>query len=209
MILHGNKNVILFDYDDFDKMMPHTKGSSGRTIQSSFYSQNVENKVRLVGKLNSGDILYIPAFFWHQVTTITKTVSLNCFWGQTENKFDSQSSYSSRVLIENPQIRNAVDYWFLNIIEQNRPFSNFERILSRLPEVIERFFLKQWREMLTEKQIESLVNVAMDYLNIESLPKRDENDQSKVPPELKIRGLRERHSNAIPTYSINKNAELN
>ena len=214
MILHGKKRVCLFGYDDFQGMEPHAKGSSGRTIQSSFDlecetdQEKVKARSGLIGELNSGDILYIPAFFWHQVTTITKTVSLNCFWGQSGSNFD-QESYSARVLNNNHEIRRAVDYWWTNIIEQNRPFSNFKRILSRLPEVVWRFFLKQWKEELNEKQVDSLVQVAMDYLKITDLPERDENDNSKVPPELKIRGLRERHGNAIPSYSIHTNSEKN
>ena len=69
--------------------------------------------------------------------------------------------------------------------------------------------MKQWKEELNEKQVDSLVQVAMDYLKITDLPERDENDNSKVPPELKIRGLRERHGNAIPSYSIHTNSEKN
>lgn len=44
-------------------------------------------------------------------------------------------------------------HWFLNIIEQNRDQQSFPKMLSRLPEVIEHFFVKQWHETPTQDQV--------------------------------------------------------
>ena len=44
-------------------------------------------------------------------------------------------------------------HWFLNIIEQNRDQQSFPKMLSRLPEVIEHFFVKQWHETPTQHQV--------------------------------------------------------
>ena len=35
----------------------------------------------IYGTLNASDALYIPAFFWHQITTQEVTISMNSFWG--------------------------------------------------------------------------------------------------------------------------------
>jgi hypothetical protein len=82
MIINGQKSVKLFSPEDFTAMKPHKLGSFGRTIQSNIDMRKYEfdsseevlneilpNKTCLYGKIKNNDILYIPAFYWHQINT--------------------------------------------------------------------------------------------------------------------------------------------
>ena len=43
----------------------------------------------IYGTLNSSDALYIPAFYWHQVTALDTGISVNMFYGNSgENDYD-------------------------------------------------------------------------------------------------------------------------
>ena len=81
----------------------------------------------------------------------------------------------------------AFQHWLLNIIEQNRSTQLFQKVLQHLPDSIAAFLLKQWHEIPSDEQLDTLVNVVMEYLDLEQLPK-PENDVKNAPP-LKIRGL--------------------
>ena len=47
-----------------------------------------------------------------------------------------------------------------DVIEQNKIFDSFERILARLDESIKNFLLKQWHEVLTDEHI-SIIKVGI------------------------------------------------
>ncbi len=96
-----------------------------------------------------------------------------------------ENNYLTKVMESNQWL--AFKHWLLNIIEQNRETVQFQRVLENLPDSIEAFLLKQWHEIPTKEQLETLVQVVMDYLEIEKLPERENN--YKNPPPLKIRGL--------------------
>lgn len=54
--------------------------------------------------------------------------------------------------------------------------------------VLYNFFKKQWHEIPSSEQSEQLVNMVMDYLDLESLPVPTE--KRRHPPVLEIRGLK-------------------
>jgi len=85
-------------------------------------------------------------------------------------------------------------FWFLNIIEQNKDQQSFTKIISRLPEVVRHFFIKQWHETPSEEQVASLVDLVKSHLSIEELPEPILTE-GKFPPVLKIRGLLHRDGN--------------
>ena len=122
-----------------------------------------------------------------QVTALDTGISINMFYGDPgENVFISK-------MFKFPY-KEHFHHWFLNIIEQNREQQTFEKILSRLPEVIKHFFIKQWHEIPNEQQVQSLVTLVMEHLSIESLPEPIITE-GKFPPVLKIRGLLHRDGN--------------
>jgi len=157
--------------------------------------------------------LYIPGLYWHQITTEEEdTVSVNCFWGQNGEKnydyHEKQSenhdepshtikdftipNFSQRCILSkstNPEFHGIFKYWFTNIIEQNRDYPVFQRQLSRWRQVVFHFLYKQWKEKISEEEIDVLVEIAKEYLELKELPVRKVDDLSKYPPVLKIRGL--------------------
>jgi len=108
-------------------------------------------------------------------------ISINMFYGDPgENIFIAK--------MFRPPYREHFYYWFLNILEQNKKYPSFEKIISRIPEVIKHFFLKQWHEVPTTEQVDTLVQVTLKHFMIDTLPAPIIGER-KFPPVLKIRGL--------------------
>jgi len=199
MICSGSKTVKLFSYDQFHLMKPHKLGSFGRTVQSGLdlkiedNSEQLPNdKICYTGNIKSGDMLYIPAFYWHQITTDINdnqpTISLNSFWSPcSENQL-----FADKILKNNNQLYKIFVYWFSNVLEQNKSFPTFNRMLSRFDEVAYNFILKQWKEKISVEHVEILCKICLDYFELEKFPDRAVDDVSKHPPVLKIRGLTNR-----------------
>ena len=82
---------------------------------------------------------------------------------------------------------DGFQHWLLNIIEQNREKSQFNKVLEHLPRSLAAFVLKQWHEIPTDEQVKKLVGVVMSYLHLKDLPIANKN--VKHAPPLKIRGL--------------------
>ena len=95
----------------------------------------------------------------------------------------------------------------MNVIEQNRPFGSFPRILARLDEVIINFLHKQWHEALNENQLEKIRKFILEYLNLDGLPAVEENPP-KNPPMLKIRGLLHRDRGETNSKALVKKLEI-
>ena len=74
------------------------------------------------------------------------------------------------------------------MIEQNRHYDSFRRILARLDEVVRSFLLTQWHETITTAQLATIHREIVDYLGLNELPAIELNPP-KHPPKLKIRGL--------------------
>ena len=200
IMVQGRKQIRLFGYDHLDSLYPNPMGSYGKTIQSQVDLDNVD-KERFPSfvedntlhcqhcVLYPGEMLFIPAFYWHQVTALDTGISINMFYGDSgENKFVDK--------ILKPPYYNHFRYWFLNIIQQNIKCDSFQRMLSRLPEVLFHFFLKQWHETPSNEHIDFCIKMVLNYCQIKCLP--NVKDNSKFPPILKIRGLT--HRNGTEAY---------
>ena len=187
IMIQGRKRVRLFGHD-IDSLYPNPLGSYGKTIQSNVNcdAPDLSRHPKFANAhcqytiLYPGEMLFIPAFFWHQVSALDSGISLNMFYGDS-----GDNDYVAKIL--RPPYRTHFYHWILNIIEQNQSFDSFPRILSRLPEVIKHFMHKQWHDHPSEEQVEQVVEVIKDHLNLKELPERSDN--SKFPPVLKIRGL--------------------
>ena len=70
----------------------------------------------------------------------------------------------------------------------------YSRMLTRLPEVVLHFFVKQWHDTPSQDHKDALVNLVLDYCQLDKIPPimEDEN-MEKFPPLLKIRGLLHRN----------------
>mmetsp|Transcript_2712 Transcript_2712/g.3656 ORF Transcript_2712/g.3656 Transcript_2712/m.3656 type:complete len:734 (+) Transcript_2712:116-2317(+) len=214
IVLSGKKTVRLFPPSHLDEMYPNGLGSYGRTIQSQVDGIGASPNLQQYPKfenvrgyetvLESGDMLYIPAFWWHQVCSNEMTLSINIFWGS--------QSFLHKVQ-HFPDVRKCFDYWLLNVIEQNRFFESFNRILANLKNQIHRFLYNTWGEMISLDFAEELAEGIMKYL-LESMSSNDvffvnNGDPFKhLPPpdekhtqRLKIRGLMHRNGNGAQVKS--------
>jgi len=201
VIIRGRKRVRLFGHHNLQSLYPNPLGSYGKTIQSRVDLDNVDpvkfpsfahptNGKKLVCQqtvLQPGEMLFIPAFYWHQVTALDTGISVNMFYGDA-----SENGYLDKIL--KPPYFDHFRYWFLNVIEQNRKFESFSRMLTRLPEVVLHFFVKQWHDTPSQDHKDALVNLVLDYCQLDKIPPimEDEN-MDKFPPLLKIRGLLHRN----------------
>ncbi|XP_071955678.1 bifunctional peptidase and arginyl-hydroxylase JMJD5-like [Antedon mediterranea] len=187
VMLKGCKRVKLFGCD-LSTMYPNDLGSKGKTIQAQVNCNDPDFKVHpnfcnavcYECVLKPGQMLFIPAFWWHQVTSLDVCISVNYFFGDS-----GENIYLTKIM--KPPQWGAFSYWLLNIVEQNRDFESFQRVLANLSESIPAFFMKIWHEIPTEEQVKKLVILIMNYLEITELPK--ETIKLKNPPLLKIRGL--------------------
>jgi len=189
VMIKGRKRVRLFKHD-IDSLYPNPLGSHGKTIQSqvNLDSPDLEKFPKFANAhcqhtiLHPGEMLFIPAFFWHQVSALDTGISMNFFYGDPgENRFLNK--------LFSPPYVTHFNYWFLNIIEQNRECQSFSKMLPRLPEVVKHFVLKQWHEIPSEEQIDRLVDLVKVHCDIKELPTSRDEVISKFPPVLKIRGL--------------------
>lgn len=194
IIIQGKKQVRLVGHS-LDPLYPNPLGSQGKTIQSQVNLDKPDlEKFPLFSKtqvqyctLSPGEMLFIPAFYWHQVNALETGISMNMFYGDP-----GQNTYIEKLFT--PPFKEHFHYWFLNILEQNRDTEAFPKIISRLPEVIPHFLLKQWHESPTKEQVSSLVSLAMAHLDLDTLPSPIPSN-GKFPPVLKIRGLLHRDGN--------------
>merc|ERR1712243_32918 len=148
-MIKGRKRVRLFGYSHLEALYPNPLGSYGKTVQSQVDLDDVDmEKFPKFGSngltcqqtiLEPGDMLFIPAFYWHQVSALDSGISVNMFYGDS-----SRNGYLDKIL--KPPYYSHFRYWFLNIVEQNRRFDSFHRMLTRLPEVVAHFFVKQWHD---------------------------------------------------------------
>ncbi len=223
VVLEGCKQVRMFPSSNIQRRYPNPLGSGGKTIQSrvdldldpevranTFPNLNLEAEMMDV-KLTAGEMMFIPAFMWHQVTSTEVSLSINIFFGDA-----GTNAYISKLMCPQGPQWSAFSYWLLNIIEQNRKTPSFQRLISnRLGESLANFFHKQWHEYPTESQTKRLVELVRGYVHSvsedsqkvkglvddskESPNTSDDNKLikpapsrpiSKHPPKLRIRGLK-------------------
>ena len=182
---------------DLENLYPNPRGSHGKTVQSRVDCDNPDLKAypnfpQAVCQsciLEPGEMLFIPAFYWHQVSALDTGLSVNFFYGDGGDSF-----YLEKIL--QPPYRPHFSYWLTNIIEQNRECESFERMLNRLDEVLRHFFLKQWHETALDSQIQTVIDeIVVPYLKFDQSPIGRFDDTAKFPPVLKIRGLLFRDGN--------------
>ena len=66
--------------------------------------------------LSPGEMLFIPAFCWHQVSALETGISLNMFYGD-------RGDHTFLDKLSRPPFQEHFHYWFLNILY--RPFFPF------------------------------------------------------------------------------------
>eukprot|EP01084_Bolivina_argentea_P314287 544365_1 len=200
-MIKGTKKVRIFPPKFLNGMHCNKMGTKGRTIQSQidFDNDNIQNfnefiKYNVFGyvvELNVGDILLIPAFWMHQVTSLTKSISINYFCG------DYYGHFPSRIFRNN---YNCLKFWLLNIIEQNRNYEQFLSVIGNLEKSIYNTFYKQWHDLLSDQQVNKLTNAVIEYLMDENV--RHENDIYYKYGDLRIKSNRPKIKKNNPFIKI-------
>merc|ERR1712224_1184242 len=104
-------------------------------------------------------MLFIPAFFWHQVTTEESAISINMFFGDA-----GQHAYLSKLLApESPQY-DVFRHWVLNVIEQNRSLKHFPEIRKHLRGSLAGLMYREWYEEPSEEILDELCSFVRAYL---------------------------------------------
>lgn len=201
MMIQGQKRVRLISPAHLHAMYPNTLGSLGRTIQSQvdLEDENLASNFPLFDRsfvletvLNPGDCLFIPFGWWHQVTSLTASISINMFWGPKED-----NGFLNCVLFTKVERWQAFQYWFRNILAQNENHENTRKWLPRTSEVLHQFLYRQFKENAEEKHLALLEHEVLNFFGLSERPARDPNDTQKYPPVLEIRGLKSRGNGAL------------
>jgi hypothetical protein len=182
-------------------MYPNALGSDGRTVQSTvdqelpfaelkrqfpLFAERISSSsgdtAALEVELRPGQALFIPAFWWHQVTSVEPSVSMNVFWGD-----QGTNVYTSKVV---RLCSAALEHWLLNIVEQNRKVPGGAKAFAEmlvggvdasghrngngrnvvfktgdgLDFALSQFLFSQWHEELSQLQLDHIRATVIAYL---------------------------------------------
>eukprot|EP01124_Arcella_intermedia_P003955 TRINITY_DN12237_c0_g1_i1.p1 TRINITY_DN12237_c0_g1~~TRINITY_DN12237_c0_g1_i1.p1 ORF type:complete len:192 (+),score=40.02 TRINITY_DN12237_c0_g1_i1:563-1138(+) len=186
-MISGLKKVKLFSPTYFKNLYPNDLGSLGRTVQSRVNLDNpdlvqfpnLKDVICEEGSLYPGDLLFIPGFYWHQVTSVESSISINIFYGDNGENNYIEKLISSRL--------EVFLYWLINILQQNEALLQKD-VFPELHEIIKVFLKYQFKEDANDEQVGILVKHVMQHYNLTELPPFLGNKR-KNPKRLKIRGL--------------------
>jgi hypothetical protein len=195
-VIRGRKRFRIFATCDFHKMYPHHLGSKGKTIQGQVDLDTPDydkfplfrEAMCLEADVRQGDIVFVPGFFFHQVSSLEPaTISVNIFFG-TKGDHD----YVDK-LLRAPR-SDAFKYWLLNVILQNASTPSFDKLMvENLPGSVSNFLFKQFHDHTRPDQIQIMMNWIREYFveqgKTYSLEPSESASSRKHPRQLKIRGL--------------------
>lgn len=123
--ISGTKRVVLFDPNDApymylngDKSEVMNIDNPDTTLYPDFY-----RAVQHVCELQPGDILYIPAFWFHNVLCNTFSVGVNVFWKHLDNEmYDKHDVYGNKDIIPAAKVFSIlILYFFVNeLLEEKK-----------------------------------------------------------------------------------------
>jgi tRNA wybutosine-synthesizing protein 5 len=136
----GRKRVILFPPSDVPCL--YLTGDKSRVMDldapDTETFPNFSQATRWETLLEPGDVLYIPALWFHNVTTLDFGVAVNVFWRHLEAEFyDSKDTYGNK---DPPQVQRS-----LQMVERAA------KALSGLPEEHRQFYGHRLLAHLEEK----------------------------------------------------------
>ena len=190
--LIGRKHVRMWAPADFSRMYPNKLGSKGRTVQFEVSGDNPDFERHPMARglkywdvtVHPGEILFIPAFVIHQVTSLDVCVSQNVFFGDS-----GENSFVAKLLAGSAM--GAFSYWINNIVEQNRCLESWKNVLGYLPRSIKGFLQNQFREIASEEQLRVLCSVIYAHCELDETAmvadRPPDSLSRRNPPVLKIR----------------------
>ena len=143
MPMEGRKRVRLFAPKDFARMYPNPSGARGRTVQFRVDTDAVDLEAFPLAKgcpcleatVGPGEMLFIPAFWLHQVTAVDNSVSVNLFFGDAPSyKTGAHRSNYVEKLLTLPGTKAAFEYWLL-VHKDPPPQPRACRFLKYIPSI--------------------------------------------------------------------------
>ena len=128
----GHKKVILFPPSDATNLYLEGDKSVVVDVENPDLKRfpNFSNVIKYMCILKPGDILFIPALWFHNVTAIDFGIAVNVFWKNLENNlYDSKDPYGNKDLI--PAARS------MDIL------SRALKVLNELPEDYKDFYARK------------------------------------------------------------------
>lgn len=147
-----------------------------------------KDAVCMEADVRAGDIVFVPGFFFHQVSSlIPATISVNIFFGTK-----GDDDYVDKLLT--PPRADAFKYWLLNVIVQNKSMPSFETLVEEdLPGSVSNFLFKQFHDKTRPDQVQKMMQWVKQYFSEQgqeyTLEQSEAGKNRKHPRQLKIRGL--------------------
>ncbi|KRX86901.1 tRNA wybutosine-synthesizing protein 5 [Trichinella pseudospiralis] len=128
----GRKRVVLFDPSQIPYL--YLKGDKSKVINiddlESTEFPKFQRAIRNEGILYPGDVLYIPALWFHNTTAVDFSISVNVFWKHLDSSFyDKKDLYGNRDLI---LAQRAFQY-----------FDQGAKLLEKLPSPYRQFYFSR------------------------------------------------------------------
>eukprot|EP00808_Paulinella_micropora_P018006 g73518.t1 len=155
LVTEGVKRVRMFGPEWLAALYPNPLGARGRTIQSQVplhrpFAEIVLDYPRFADaapcmmevEVRAGQMLFIPAFTWHQVSALQVTVSLNVFFGDADQgeEVDSEDSSAGLERIKQHHQQNKQNSYLSKIcrvfkrdVKDGQQSSALQRHLAWLP----------------------------------------------------------------------------
>jgi len=128
----GTKKVVFFEPNDFDKLYMNGDKSEILDIENPDYEKYplFLNIKKYECFLAPGDVLFIPALWFHNVLAINFSISVNVFWKHLDDCFyEKKDLYGNKDLVQATKAFQSTD----KCIKE----------LNLLPKVYRNFYLKR------------------------------------------------------------------
>ena len=184
IMVAGRKRVRIVSPRCVQQMSPRPLGTNGKAIQSDRCAGDgaaAPHAEALAWECDvcAGDMLFIPAFFWHQVTSLgDENVSLNVFFGDGDKEAPrpgggpgsgvwDRSRFMAKLMRPAGAQWEAFVWWTLNIVEQNRQLESFRRVHTvALPFSLAAFYKTQWHEEASAALLRAAVALVNAYVAV-------------------------------------------
>ena len=137
MHLVGRKRVVL--YPPSDALNLYLIGDKSEVVDMDNPDYEKYPKFRNATKyeciLEPGDVLFIPAMWFHNITTLDFSISVNVFWKNLQHSFyDSKDVYGNKDLLPAQRAFQGVDKALKTLQELPDEYANFfaRRLISHI-----------------------------------------------------------------------------
>lgn len=133
----GKKRVVLFSPSDADKMYLNGDKSEVLDIDNVDIEKfpRFLEAVRYEGVLEPGDILFIPAMWFHNVISLDFGIAVNVFWKHlADDLYDNKDTYGNKDLLPASRAMQIVDRALKTLEELPEEYREFygQRLIAKI-----------------------------------------------------------------------------